>query len=255
MKKEVKEKLVKAFKFISCKMTLYAKKPKNVFNKNKPKFAITQKTKHILSAILSNTTTKFKQSSTHLKPKISAKMQTMAAQVKNKAKAGISNAPHKVSVHVTQKQKRTILISTIAVSAILNVFFLTTISAQYFTKSNIYSYGTVQIQTQTAGLNVYGDSSCTALISSLPWGNIVPGGTITNTVYVKNEGNVPLTLTLDTTSWNPSNAPNYISLRWDYNGQALEPNQSVRVRLMLTVSQSVNGIENFNFEIVVNGNS
>lgn len=231
-------------------MTSFVEKTKNVYYKTRTKFAITQKIKDVSSA----NTTKFNQSSRNVKQKASTKIQSVI-QLKTKTANGVSRIIHTMSIYATQKRKRTILISAVAISAILNVFFLTGISAQYFTKSNVYSYGTVKIQTQTAGLNVYGDSSCTALISSLPWGNVSPGGSITNTVYVKNEGNVPLTLTLDTTSWNPSNAPNYISLKWNYNGQELAPNQSVRVILTLTVSQSVSGIDSFNFEIVVNGNS
>ena len=200
----------------------------------------------------STTGTKFKQINSKAKLKVSPVLQNTST-FKTKMATGLSRVLHNVNVYSTQKRKQTIIISVVAASAILNVFFLSTISAQFFTKNNIYSYGTVQIQTQTAGLNIYSDSGCTTDVSSLPWGNVSPGGSVSNLVYIKNEGDVPLTLTLETINWSPTNAPNYISLKWNYYGDTVAPNQVIPVRLTLTVSQSINGIQNFNFEIIING--
>ena len=205
-----------------------------------------------LKTTTSKTAVKFKQATSSVKLKPSPYLQSVN-RFKTKMTSGLSRVLHSLTIYITKKRKQTIIVSVIAASAILNVFFLTTISAQFFTKNNIYSYGSVQIQTETAGLNVYRDSSCTNKVSSLPWGNISPGGSISNLVYIKNEGDVPLTLTLDTTDWSPSNAPNYISLNWNYDGQAIEPNQVILVRLTLRVSQSINGIQSFDFQIIING--
>ncbi len=206
-----------------------------------------------LKTTKSKTAVKFKQATSSVKLKPSPYLQSVN-RFKTKMTSGLSRVLHSVTIYSTKKRKQTIIIvSVIAASAILNVFFLTTISAQFFTKNNIYSYGSVQIQTETAGLNVYRDSGCSNKVSSLPWGNISPGGSISNLVYIKNEGDVPLTLTLDTTDWSPSNAPNYISLNWNYDGQAVEPNQVILVRLTLRVSQSINGIQSFDFQIIING--
>jgi len=218
---------------------------------------LTKKTKSVGSSKIKNvtkTTIKFRQATPKRKIKGPSVFQNVN-RLKTKIASRASRIFRWVNVYTTQKRKQTIIISVVAVSAILNVFFLTTISAQFFVKNDIYSYGTVQIQTQTAGLHVYTDSSCTVHVSSLPWGNISPGKSGSNIVYIKNEGTVPLTLTLNTTDWSPTNAPDYISLNWNYNGQPLEPNHVILVRLTLTVSQNINGIENFNFQILINGTS
>jgi len=167
----------------------------------------------------------------------------------------ISHALQVTITHATKKRKQTIIISVVATSAVLKVFFLNTISAQLFVKNNIYSYGSIQIQTQTAGIKVYRDASCNIENSHLPGGTITPGSTITNVVYIKNEGSTPLTLSLDTTDWNPTSASSHIALSWNYNGQTVAANEAVQVRLTLTVSQSVSGIHNFNFQIIINGTS
>jgi len=37
----------------------------------------------------------------------------------------------------------------------------------------------------------------------------------------RNEGNAPITLSLQTANWNPAKAADYISLSWNYGGQAI----------------------------------
>lgn len=102
------------------------------------------------------------------------------------------------------------------------------------------------------GVNVYWDSACTNAISSVNWGNsIEAGSTETKTIHVKNSGNSPITLSLDTSNWNPSSAANYISLDWDYNGQSINADQVVEITLTLSISSSVSSITGFSFDIVI----
>jgi hypothetical protein len=80
---------------------------------------------------------------------------------------------------------------------------------------------------------------------------VEPGSTSNVTVYVRNEGNTATNISMTTESWSPSNAPNYLTLNWNYNGQQLNPSEVVQITLSLNVSSSVKGIENFSFDIII----
>lgn len=71
--------------------------------------------------------------------------------------------------------------------------------------------------------------------------------------YLRNEGNVPITLLLDIENRSPSNASNYITLSWDYKDQTVDQGAVVRIDLILAVSSDITGITNFTFDIVVTG--
>ncbi len=73
-------------------------------------------------------------------------------------------------------------------------------------------------------------------------GELLHPGFLTNIIYVKNEGTTFLTRSLDTTDWNSTNAPDYMSLNWDYDGTTVAPNQVIQVTLTLSVSQNITGI-------------
>ena len=102
-------------------------------------------------------------------------------------------------------------------------------------------------------VRVYNDSGCSAPLPSMDWGILEAGSSKNRTIYVKNEGNSPLTLLLSTANWTPSSAVNYITLTWDYNGQPLDPNQFIKVVLMLVISSDIRGISSFTFDITIIG--
>jgi len=104
-----------------------------------------------------------------------------------------------------------------------------------------------------AGLNAYWDSGCTNEVTSISWGSMYPGSSKNVTIYLKNTGNVPITLSLTTDSWNPSNAETYFTLTWDYSGGQIQPDEVLQITLTLTVSGDVQGITNFSFNVVITG--
>jgi len=151
--------------------------------------------------------------------------------------------------HFFAKRKQTSLLLVVTAALILNVFLLNTIAGQLMYSTSLQSYGTVQ----TIGVAAYKESNCVTLMSDVNWGNVVPGGSITKTVYIRNEGNSALTLSLNAENWNPTSATNYLTLSWNYGGQTIQPNQVVQITLTLSVSQSINGIETFYFDIIIVG--
>jgi hypothetical protein len=106
---------------------------------------------------------------------------------------------------------------------------------------------------KAAGVGVYWDSSCTSAVSSINWGVLDPGSTKQVKVYIKNEGNAPLKLSMVVSNWNPSSASRYITLTWNLEGYLLNSASVVSAVLTLSVSSSVSGITNFSFDITISG--
>lgn len=103
------------------------------------------------------------------------------------------------------------------------------------------------------GVGVYWDSSCNNQVTSIDWGAVEPGSTKDVMVYIKNEGNAPETLSLETENWNPQIASSYMSVTWDYEGQIISVGGVVQVTLSLSVSGTIGGITSFSFDIVITG--
>lgn len=103
-------------------------------------------------------------------------------------------------------------------------------------------------------VQVYSDSGCTQLLTLIDWGIVEPSGTVNHTAYIKNTSNVPVTLTVYTENWIPSNASNFISLTtYDLPSNKLGKGDTCTVVFSLYVSPTISGIENFSFDIVVVG--
>jgi hypothetical protein len=131
----------------------------------------------------------------------------------------------------------------IVLASIAVVYALTSVSVY------LSSVGTVK----ALGVGVYWDSGCSQTVSSIDWGLAEPGAVKNVTVYIRNNGNAPTTLSLQTANWNPANATSYISLSWSYNGEMIDLNQVIGVNLSLSISSGIQGITTFSFDIVIVG--
>ena len=101
------------------------------------------------------------------------------------------------------------------------------------------------------GVGVYGDSDCSVVLTYLDWGTLEPGSSSNITVYIRNEGNQASTLYLDVANWNPANAVYYMGVRWNYDGRILNPQENVEVKLTLSVSQEIDSISSFSFDLII----
>ena len=122
------------------------------------------------------------------------------------------------------------------------------------TTKTLSNTGSIQIQT-TAGIGIYSDTQCTTQQTSLAWGTLEPGANQSITCYIKNEGDDPTTLSLETLNWIPTEASTYISLNWNYNNQTINPDNSIPAIFTLTVSPDIEGITTFSFDITIVGTS
>jgi hypothetical protein len=101
------------------------------------------------------------------------------------------------------------------------------------------------------GVGIYWDRDCTNSTRSLNWGFINPNSNNNLTIFIRNERSSPLAMWLRTSNWTPSNASSYMTLTWNYSGQILKPNEVIPIQLSLTVSPTVTGIIDFNFETTI----
>jgi len=102
-------------------------------------------------------------------------------------------------------------------------------------------------------IDVFSDQACTQPLSSVTWGEIEAGDSAQKTIYVKNNGEVGVYLSLDTEDWTPSNASNYMSLSWDYSGSSIPDGQVRAIVLTLNVSSDCPAMSDFNFNIIIIG--
>jgi hypothetical protein len=113
----------------------------------------------------------------------------------------------------------------------------------------VSSSGTIK----AVNVGVYSDSACTQPLTSINWGTISPGSSVTKTIYVKNTGNTQVTLSMTTTNWNPESANGPITLTWNRQGATLSAGASVAATLTLSVSSSISSITTFSVNIVITG--
>ncbi len=137
------------------------------------------------------------------------------------------------------------VIAVMLIAGILSGLIIVNVRSLYQTSSTISSVGTFK----AIGIGVYWDEDSTRIVNTLDWGFLTAGSSKSFTVYISNEGALPLTLTISTSNWNPSTASNYLTLKWSYNGQTLDADTTIPVTITLTVSPSISGINAFDFDI------
>ena len=138
-----------------------------------------------------------------------------------------------------------VFLATLAVALLLSLSTLGLLTVN----QTIISTGTVT----TVNVGVFSDSSCTQPLTSLSWGSISSGASVSRTIYVKNTGNAPITISMSTNSWVPASVSTYLTVTWNKEGASLAVNQVTSADLTLTVSPSINGITGFTVNIVITG--
>lgn len=106
---------------------------------------------------------------------------------------------------------------------------------------------------KAVGVGVYWDSACTSNVTSIDWESLEPGATANVTVYIQNEGTIPVMLNMTTDDWNSASAQNYITLIWNREGNILNSEDVFQAVLTLSVSSDISGITSFSFDITITG--
>ena len=143
-----------------------------------------------------------------------------------------------------------LMIIVITIGAVVTVGLLNVAATgDLFGSITLSNVGTVK----AIGVRVYWDSSCSNPVGSIDWDLVEPGATKNITLYIMNEGSAPVTLSLATDNWSPPNAQDYMNLTWDYGDQVISVDGVVQVTLSLSVSEAIEGITSFSFDIVIIG--
>jgi len=114
---------------------------------------------------------------------------------------------------------------------------------------NVPAGGTIS----AINLGVYSDSGCTVPLTSITFGTVTPGTQATQTLYVKNTGNIAENLTMTVNSWSPANAVTYLTLTWSPTSSTLAAGASTSATLTLTASSSAGALSTFNVNIAFTG--
>lgn len=117
------------------------------------------------------------------------------------------------------------------------------------TEKTLGGMGTIK----SLGVNVYWDQQCTNSTNALDFGTMEPASSKNFTLYLRNEGNNPLTLSMTSENWDPSNATSYMLLTWNREGEQINPDEVLEFEVGLSVFQNVTGINSFSLDIVIAG--
>ena len=105
----------------------------------------------------------------------------------------------------------------------------------------------------TVNVEAYTDAACTIPATALNAGNVAPGGTVTQTIYIKNTGTVPVTLTMVASNWNPTAAGYYLTLTWNRQNYALDAGKSIPATLTLTATANTGSLTTFSCTVTITG--
>lgn len=103
------------------------------------------------------------------------------------------------------------------------------------------------------GVEVYIDPAATELCTYIDWGTVEEDEVISQTIYVKNTGNVTETLNMIITDWEPVLAGELLTVTWNREGTQLEPDSVVAATLTLMTPHHAGSLDNFSFNVVIKG--
>jgi hypothetical protein len=105
----------------------------------------------------------------------------------------------------------------------------------------------------TGNLGIFSDATGQTILTNIAFGNIAPSGSTTQSIYVKNSANYPMTLGIQATGFNPPAYSSALSVSWSYvAGTIIQPGQIVKVDVTLAATnQALYG--SFSFNIAITG--
>jgi hypothetical protein len=136
----------------------------------------------------------------------------------------------------------------VLVGALIATIIIAGIIVALVVQRTIFNTGTIE----AIGFNIYSDINITTPLTQINWGQLKQGELIQITAFAFNSGNVNITLSFITTSWNPTYANNSLTFGWNYTGQIIQPLTALPLQLWLQVSPTVTNITSFSFNVVMN---
>lgn len=138
---------------------------------------------------------------------------------------------------------------TATVLALLGIVLTAAAMAALSDSTSIPFNGTIN----TVNVEAYSDSACTQPVTALNVGNVNPGSSVTQTVYIKNSGTIPVRLSMAASGWSPTGASSYLSLSWNRANYLLNAGASVSATLTLTVAADTGSLTTFSCTVTITG--
>jgi archaellum component FlaG (FlaF/FlaG flagellin family) len=135
------------------------------------------------------------------------------------------------------------------IALVIAGLFLTLTTAAILSNQTVPLNGTIN----AVNLGVYSDSACTQTATALNVGALNPGTNATQTIYIKNTGNIAETLTMTTNNWNPTGAGTTLTLTWNRQNTVLPAGQSIQATLTLTAASNTGTITTFSCDVTLTG--
>ncbi|UCE95858.1 MAG: hypothetical protein JSV51_09195, partial [Candidatus Bathyarchaeota archaeon] len=129
------------------------------------------------------------------------------------------------------------------------IFAASVVTALLTTQRTISGSGFVK----GAEIGVYWNLECTNATSSINFGALEPGSSKSFTLYLRNEGNSALVLSMSPENWNPTNATDYMTLAWNREGTQINPDEITDFTIVLSIYENITGINSFSLNIVISG--
>lgn len=114
-------------------------------------------------------------------------------------------------------------------------------------QEGVASSGTVKV----VGVTMFWDRACASKVSSITWGMVTPGTSVTKYVFVQNDGTATGKLSMSFGNWTPSSAGSYFTFAWNCTNYVLSRNAVVCARLVLRAMSNISGVKDFAFMIFV----
>ncbi len=144
------------------------------------------------------------------------------------------------------KKSSKIVIIAAAIAAVL--ITATTLAALNVSR-NISFDGTLT----SVNIEVYSDSAFKQPCKTVSLGIVDPGTTVTQIIYINNNGTVPVTLSMSTSKWNPMDASSYLNLSWNRENYVLAAGQTIQATLTLTAALNTGSLKTFSFSATIIG--
>jgi len=154
------------------------------------------------------------------------------------------------SLFTGRRRQKVVLVALVVLATVASSLFLfNSILGQMVFRSTLSSHGAVK----AFGVGIYGDSNCSLPVEYIDWGLVEPGLASNVTFYIRNEGNYAVTLFLEAENWDPENASDYLTLKWDYADQIIDPDETFHVTLSLLASSDIEDVSDFSLDVIISG--
>ena len=134
------------------------------------------------------------------------------------------------------------------IGGVLIAAVIATVIIVVFISQPIHTSGVIA----SAGIEIYQTANLGEKLTQIDWGTFEAGGGAYIDCWIKNTGNVPVTLKTSTNNYLPLESQTWLTLTSNITSTfVLQQNSAVVCRLTLLSSPLITGITNFSFDVIV----